>query len=216
MNTTTIATVPVPIAVVAVDHIVREGSKARLRHHRDVLLVPPEQERTAATVLLITDRFDERDLALMRAHRESVNGAAGFVVVARAIPRNMLLPAVGHGMVTWVARHRSNHDDVVRSVVLAAQGRAVLPPRALRALLDQIRTIQREALEPQRMTPYGLSVVELDILRLLAAGRSTLEIARELRFSERTVKYMLRELISRHGLRNRTHAVAHAIKLGAI
>jgi len=53
-------------------------------------------------------------------------------------------------------------------------------------------------------------------LRLLADGMDTGQIAQRLSYSERTVKNILQGMLTRLGLRNRTHAVAHAIRLGLI
>ncbi len=52
--------------------------------------------------------------------------------------------------------------------------------------------------------------------RLVAEGLRTDEIASKLSCSERTVKNVLRTAIRRLGLVNRTHAVAYAIRSGAL
>jgi DNA-binding NarL/FixJ family response regulator len=57
---------------------------------------------------------------------------------------------------------------------------------------------------------------ELDVLRLLSEGHDTAEVARRLCSSERTVKNVLQDLTRRHNLRNRTHAVAFALRQGLI
>ncbi|MEZ4597660.1 MAG: LuxR C-terminal-related transcriptional regulator [Chloroflexota bacterium] len=54
------------------------------------------------------------------------------------------------------------------------------------------------------------------MLRLLADGMDTAEVGRELFYSERTVKNIVHDITSRLELRNRTHAVAYAIKQGLI
>ncbi|MCD0484092.1 LuxR C-terminal-related transcriptional regulator [Streptacidiphilus sp. ASG 303] len=57
---------------------------------------------------------------------------------------------------------------------------------------------------------------EIDVLTLLAEGCSTAEIAVRLSYSERTVKNIIHGLVSRSGMRNRTHAVAYALTSGLI
>ena len=57
---------------------------------------------------------------------------------------------------------------------------------------------------------------EIAVLRLLAQGMSTREVARTLCWSERTIKNVVYDLTSRHGLRNRTHAVAVAVRAGVV
>jgi DNA-binding NarL/FixJ family response regulator len=66
------------------------------------------------------------------------------------------------------------------------------------------------------LTYGGLTQRELRVLQLLADGLSTSEIARELAYSERTIKNAIHDLTSRLNLRNRSHAVAFALRQGLI
>ena len=69
---------------------------------------------------------------------------------------------------------------------------------------------------PPTPLPSVLGSRELMTLRLLADGCDTREIARHLCYSERTVKSIIGTVTERLGVRNRTHAVAHAIRYGLI
>jgi DNA-binding NarL/FixJ family response regulator len=62
----------------------------------------------------------------------------------------------------------------------------------------------------------GLSSRDLTVLRLLGEGCDTREIARHMSYSERTVKNVIQDLTRRFGLRNRSHAVAFALRNGLI
>jgi DNA-binding NarL/FixJ family response regulator len=57
---------------------------------------------------------------------------------------------------------------------------------------------------------------ERAVLRLIADGFGTAEIAMRLNYSERTVKNILHRLLSRMHLRNRAHAVAYALGNGLL
>jgi DNA-binding NarL/FixJ family response regulator len=57
---------------------------------------------------------------------------------------------------------------------------------------------------------------EIDVLRLVADGYDTGEIATKLAYSERTVKNVLHDVTTRLQLRNRSHAVAFALREGLI
>jgi DNA-binding NarL/FixJ family response regulator len=71
-------------------------------------------------------------------------------------------------------------------------------------------------LSPRGLTFTGLTEREVSVVRLLAEGYDTAEIARRLYYSERTVKNIIHDITSRLELRNRTHAVAYAIREGLI
>jgi DNA-binding NarL/FixJ family response regulator len=68
----------------------------------------------------------------------------------------------------------------------------------------------------RRNVASGLSSRERDVLTLLADGFSTREVARRLCYSERTIKNVVQEFTSRLQLRNRTQAVAYAVRRGWI
>jgi DNA-binding CsgD family transcriptional regulator len=61
-----------------------------------------------------------------------------------------------------------------------------------------------------------MSQRELRVLRLVAEGHPTSRIARELSYSERTVKSILHDVTTRLQLRNRAQAVAYAVREGLI
>jgi DNA-binding NarL/FixJ family response regulator len=56
----------------------------------------------------------------------------------------------------------------------------------------------------------------VEVLRLVADGLDTTEVAGRLCYSERTVKNVLHDVTTRLRLRNRTHAVAYALRHGLI
>lgn len=68
----------------------------------------------------------------------------------------------------------------------------------------------------RRAMASGPSPRERDVLTLLADGYSTREIAQRLCYSERTIKNVLQDFNARLQLRNRTQAVAYAVRRGWI
>ncbi len=64
--------------------------------------------------------------------------------------------------------------------------------------------------------PAGLSNREREVLSLIADGLSTREVAAELAYSERTIKSVLQDVTVRLQVRNRTQAVAYAVRKGWI
>jgi DNA-binding NarL/FixJ family response regulator len=98
----------------------------------------------------------------------------------------------------------------------AAAGEGAVPADLLGRLLDQVGRLQRQVLWPNGMTFAGLNEREIEVLRLVAEGFDTAEIAAKLSYSQRTVKNVLHDITSRLHLRNRSHAVAYALRHGLI
>jgi DNA-binding NarL/FixJ family response regulator len=89
------------------------------------------------------------------------------------------------------------------------EGGGAIPPELLCMLLA----------EPQQANgppPEQLTVRELEVLRLLADGSSTRDIAERLSYSERTVKNIVRDLLSKLNCRTRAQAAAFAARRGVI
>jgi DNA-binding NarL/FixJ family response regulator len=61
-----------------------------------------------------------------------------------------------------------------------------------------------------------LSEREQEVLRLIADGHATREVAAQLCYSERTIKNVLHDVAMKFGARSRSHAVAHAVREGLI
>nr|WP_269327708.1 helix-turn-helix transcriptional regulator [Kineosporia mesophila] len=76
--------------------------------------------------------------------------------------------------------------------------------------------LQRVVLIPRGLTPSGLERREVEVLALIADGLDTAEIAERMQYSERTVKNILSGVMARLGLRNRSHAVAYALRAGLL
>jgi len=95
-------------------------------------------------------------------------------------------------------------------------GRLEMPGDAVGWLVTRLRTIHRDVLEPRGLTAAGLGTREVEVLRLLAEGLDTAEIAQAMNYSERTVKSIIHGVLTRCRLRNRAHAVAFALRSGAL
>ncbi|MGH9039625.1 MAG: response regulator transcription factor [Acidimicrobiia bacterium] len=99
--------------------------------------------------------------------------------------------------------------------VLAALPRSTLTPNQLLASIQA-------AAAGLRVSACPISVVSrldgrrLDVLRLLASGADTREIALSLGYSDRTIKSVIREIQLALGTRNRAQAVAEGVRQGLI
>lgn len=91
-----------------------------------------------------------------------------------------------------------------------------MPSDLLGRLMQQVNQLHDRVLGPQGMHLNGLSDREIDVLRLVADGHSTSEIAAQLCYSERSIKNVIQGITTRLNLRNRSHAVAYAMRQGLI
>ena len=101
--------------------------------------------------------------------------------------------------------------DLKRSIRAVARGEAAIDTKAAVAVLAQLRRAPQNSNEP---VPDPLSSQQIVILRLVAQGLSSREIATRLYLSENTVKGYVQEILHRLGVKNRTEAVMVAVKQG--
>jgi DNA-binding NarL/FixJ family response regulator len=127
-----------------------------------------------------------------------------------------VLTVVDAGVCAIVWRWEATATRLSEIVVKAAAGEAALPADVLTRLLRQIERLNRHVLAPRGIGLGGLSTREIDVLRLAADGLDTDEISTKLSYSTRTVTSVLHDVMHRYQLRNRTHAVAYAIREGLI
>jgi len=113
-------------------------------------------------------------------------------------------------------RSEATCDALVRTIVRVAAGEGDVPADLLGRLLEQVGRLQRQVLAPRGLAFTGLTPRETEVLRLVAEGHDTSEIAARMCYSERTVKNVLHDLTTRLQLKNRTHAVAYAMREGLI
>lgn len=211
------AAAPLTVAVLASDPITAEGTIAYLRARPGLTPVTADRLRDADVILILATWVTEETLTLMqRAAAQSATGEARFVLVGEGVREYQLLRAVSCGLVSVIPRQVADHERIVQAILAVREGRVDMPAVAVGWLAGQIRTVQRHAAAPRGLSASVLEPRELDVLRLLADGMDTQQIAVQLSYSERTVKNIIHGLLSRLKLRNRPHAVAFALRNGLI
>ena len=88
-------------------------------------------------------------------------------------------------------------------MVRVASGAGDVPADLVGRLLKQLGQLQRHVLTPRGLTASGLTSRETEVFRMVADGMDTADIARELSYSERTVKNIVHAVTTRLQLRNR-------------
>jgi DNA-binding NarL/FixJ family response regulator len=206
-------TARVVVEVHATDPISRAGVVHHLCQYPGVVLAEEGRSEGVSVAVVIADSVDEPVLQTLR--RLTRGGLGTVVLVVGRIRESQLLEVVECGVGTILWRHEADAARLLQGVLAAARGDGNLPTDLLGRLLTQVGRMQRSASEGTAV-PVGLSERETDVLRLVADGLDTAEIAARLSYSERTVKNVLHGLTSRLHLRNRAHAVAYALREGYI
>jgi DNA-binding NarL/FixJ family response regulator len=117
------------------------------------------------------------------------------------------------GAVGVLAKETLTPAKLEANVRAALHGAAVLPSELVSDLLG----MGSDELEGGGGLAVGqLTAREQQVLRLIAEGHATREVAQQLCYSERTIKNVLHDVAMKLGARSRSHAVAHAVREGLI
>ena len=202
------------VHVVAADSLSRAGAISQLRMMGDVVLVEEDHVTDGGVALVVADEVDADTVRTIRGLRR--RGVERIALLIGRLDDKGLLAAVEAGVGGVLRRRDASPHNLVSAMRSVASGEGLMPPDLLGRLLDQVGQLQRQVLAPRGLTFSGLTERELGVLRLLADGHDTTEVGKQLFYSERTVKNIVHDLTSRLELRNRTHAVAYAIREGLI
>lgn len=212
----------VTVTVRATDPISEMGVVTALRPRPEIRLVPADpvagHEEIASVAVVVCHAVDAPTLRLLAAVRHQ--GTRRIVLVAAALSDRDVLAAAEAGVVGVVRRAEATSERLVRVVLQAAAGEGSVPSDLLGRLLGQLSFVGTPAggtVVTERVAARSrLAQREVDVLRLVADGYDTAQIAHRLCYSERTVKNVLHGVTTRLQLRNRSHAVAYAVREGLI
>jgi DNA-binding NarL/FixJ family response regulator len=211
------ALAPVPVRVIAPDPISRLGALAALRSCPALAVAGPAE--LARVVIIIVDSVVKPALDLLRAQLDQPGRPAAVMVAADFGPGDALL-AITEGALGLVRRSGADAAGLARAVLAAAVGDCVVPPDTLASLLAGRAVPTGSATagfdDPRPARDLGLTEREHAVLSLIAEGRETDEIARELCYSPRTITGIVHGVTRRWRLRNRSHAVAYALRAGLL
>ena len=102
----------------------------------------------------------------------------------------------------------------MEAIRAAHRGEARLHPNIARKLMEQV--VQQQTGPTRHSPPEELTERELDVVRLVAQGRSNHEIAQALVISEKTVKTHISNILGKLQLDDRTQMAIYAIKHGLV
>jgi len=201
------------IRILAVDDhpILRQGIAGLIADESDMTLVAEAANGREAIQQFRTHR---PDVTLMDLQMPEMNGLDALIAIRGEFPEARIIV-----LTTYTG-------DVQATRALQAGARAYLLKNSLHnELLDTIRAVHagRKTLSPEvsfELAEHSaeelLSAAEVRVLRLIAEGNSNKEIATLLSVTEDAVKGQVRNILSKLGANDRTHAVTIGLKRGII
>ena len=127
-------------------------------------------------------------------------------------------PELGSAIVTAGASgllpSRGDPAEMEDAIRRAVAGELVLPDDHLYSLVDRLRAVRAGLTEATNLE--SLTARELEVLRSLSDGRSTLEIAALLGISPMTVQSHVKNVLAKLGVHSKVEAIRLAWRVGAI
>ena len=202
---------PIRILVVEDHHIVRQGLVALLNTVSDMSVVAEASDGNQAVDLF---RQHQPDVTLMDLRLPTLSGVEAVKQIRREFPAARII----------VLTTFDGDEDIYRALQAGARG-YLLKGMFGEELIDAIRAVHsgKSRIPPViaerlagRMSGPGLTSRELDVLKLIVAGRSNKEIGSELTISEATVKTHINNILSKLGVTDRTQAATSALQRGIV
>jgi DNA-binding NarL/FixJ family response regulator len=204
---------PKSIRILAVDDhpLVRQGISGLLAVQSDMNLVA---EASNGRDAIQQFRAHRPDVTLMDLQMPEMSGLDAIIAIRNEFPEARIVV-----LTTYTG-------DVQILRALKAGARAYLLKNLLhKELLETIRAVHagKKTLSPEasfqlaeHLTDDALTPAEINVLRLIAAGNANKQIADQLAISEETVKGQVRNILSKLGASDRTHAAVIGLKRGII
>ena len=207
-------------AILGEVRLFRDGLASLLRGSPAVDVVATAA--TLAEALQVIERDQPEALLLdmaMPNALEQIQALAGasrdLKIVALGVPETAtdVMPCAEAGAAGYVPRDASV-DDLIGALQAAARGELRCSVRIAAALLRRVAELARTrtGMHPgtRATLPTALTARELDVLRLLEAGRTNKDIARELGIELATAKNHVHNVLEKLGVRGRAQAIAVA------
>jgi RNA polymerase sigma factor (sigma-70 family) len=199
------------------DHqVVAEGLAALINDQKDMTVVGTAGS-VAESVVRVTEL--EPDVVLMDFRLTDGTGADAGAGIRRVRPDTKLIfltredsdvarfAALEAGASAFIHKSRAA-QEVVDAIRTVAGGGTLFTPRSIASLLNKRREVESQL---ERLTPR-----EKEVLRLMAEGTSSRDIATRLGISYTTVRTHIRSLGSKLGVHSKLEAIVKARELALV
>jgi len=201
------------IRILAVDDhaLVRQGIAVLIGTEPDLALVAEASNGREAVQQF---RAHRPDITLMDLQMPEMNGLDAIIAIRGQFPDAKII----------VLTTYKGDVQILRALKAGAQG-YLLKNTFHKELIETIRAVHagRKALSPEasyeiaeHATDDALTPAEILVLRLIAAGNANKQIADQLSITEETVKSRVKNILSKLGANDRTHAAMIGLKRGII
>ena len=213
------------ISVLVVDDhaVVRRGLLAFLASEPDLEVVGDADGGTQALDLLARLDAEGRrpDVVLMDLQMEPLDGIEStrqvrdryddveVVALTSFGEESRVHAALAAGASGYLLKD-ADADEVAAAIRAAHRGELQLDPAVARRLMSSLRAVPRDDLMAE------LTSRELEVLRLVGAGKANKEIAAELLIGERTARTHVSNILAKLGLTSRTQAALWAVREGLV
>jgi DNA-binding NarL/FixJ family response regulator len=201
------------IRILAVDDhpVFRQGIAGLIEGQEDMTLVG---EASNGREAIQQFRAQRPDVTLMDLQMPEMNGLDAIIAIRNEFPQARIV----------VLTTYTGDIQVLRALKAGAQG-YLLKNLLHKELLQTIRDVHagKKAISPEasheiasHATDDALTPAEVAVLRLIAAGNANKQISYQLSVSEETVKSRVKNILSKLGAKDRTHAAMIGLKRGII
>jgi len=208
-----------PIKVLLVDdhEMVRIGLSAVLTTEEDLEVVG--EAAGGADAIRLAQAY-KPDVILMDLVMDGMDGVettrrimemlpdTKVIVLTSYVDDDKLYPVIEAGAFSYLLK-TSRAAEIADAIRAAARGQSVLEPQVAAKMMNRLRQPKRQAAVHEELTER-----EMEVLRLIAQGKSNQEIADELFIGVKTVKFHVTNLLAKLGLEDRTQAAIYALKNG--
>jgi DNA-binding NarL/FixJ family response regulator len=215
-----------PVFIYASDPLSAAGAKAQLVNQPAIELVGPADLRRARVALVVAESADEAVARIVRTIQR--DGITRVVLIAAHFDEAGVVAATAAGVTSFLRRVDATSARLTECLREADESGCCLPEGLLKkAAVVQAHmesqpppvidlTDGRQDGSVSTLTERRLGARETEVLRLVADGYDTTDIAEQLAYSESTIKGVLAKIMTRLEARNRCHAIAIVVREGLI
>jgi DNA-binding NarL/FixJ family response regulator len=128
------------------------------------------------------------------------------IALTSVLEDEALFGAIRAGAIGYLLKD-TEADDLIRAIKAAAAGQVQLSPKAAERLMQEVKAPEN----PEKLTER-----EIEVLRMIAEGKSNKEIAANLYIGETTVKTHVSNILMKLGVPSRTQAALYAVRIGLV